>query len=343
MRRSLIAFFGYIIIAVGSISSYYAGFVPNLDFFGVLIILGLLFALNIAVFLLIRSGVNQRFKDPSLTLLQLLIGICFATVLCYHMANVIRGVGTVLYIMVFIFGTFRLRMADFLILAGVTILLYILAMGLLYYNHPGSVDLKLEVVRTVILTVALLWISYMANYIANLRRKIKRMASHDALTDVYNRREIFEVLEREKAFSDRAGIPFSLCILDLDDFKKINDTHGHQTGDAILKTFARAVKQNIRSEDYLGRYGGEEFLVIFVNFECKNSDAGCVQRLNAAVHHLNFSDIAEDLRLTVSIGVASYTPSETIDTLIARADEALYRAKAKGKDRVEFHTGDAGS
>ncbi|MDY6905748.1 MAG: GGDEF domain-containing protein [Thermodesulfobacteriota bacterium] len=343
MRRSLIAFSGYTVIAVAAVFSYYAGFVRGLHLLGVVAVLGLLFLLNVGVFVLIRTGANLRFKDPSLTIFQLLIGIIFATILCYHMANPIRGAGTVIYILVFVFGTFRLRMTDFLVLSAITTILYILAMALLYYKHPGSVDLKLEGVRTVILAVALMWVSYMANYIANLRRKIKRLASHDALTDVYNRREIFEILEREKSFSDRSGIPFSLCILDLDDFKAINDTHGHQAGDAVLKAFAREVKNNIRSEDYLGRYGGEEFLVVFVNFECQGSDAGCVQRLLNATQGLNFSEIADNLEVTVSIGVAAYIPSETIDTLIARADEALYRAKAGGKNRIEFHSGNTAS
>lgn len=343
MRRALIALSGYTVIAIASIFSYYAGFVRGLHLSGVFAILLLLFLLNVGVFLLIRTGINQRFKDPSLTLLQLLIGIIFATVLCYHMANPIRGAGTVIYILVFVFGTFRLRMSDFLVLSATTTILYILAMALLYHNHPAEVDLKLEGVRTVILAVALMWVSYMANYIANLRRRIKRLASHDALTDVYNRREIFEILEREKSFSDRSGIPFSLCILDLDDFKAINDTYGHQAGDTVLRAFARTVKNLIRSEDYLGRYGGEEFLVVFVNFECKDSDAGCVQRLLTATRQLNFSDISKEMKVTVSIGVASYIPGETIDTLIARADQALYRAKAGGKNRIEFHAGNSGS
>lgn len=338
VRRTFIALAGYAVVFVAYTICYYGGFLERINLAGILLIfLGFLMA-NVGVLFLIYTNVNLHLKDPSLTVPQLLIGIFLATILSYFMASTIRGAGTVIYILVFVFGTFRLRLRDFLIFVGFTTVLYGWTMAVLAHNHSAAVNIRLEMVRGAILTMALLWVSYIANYIANLRRKIKRLASHDALTEVYNRREIFEILEREKAFADRSGYPFSLCILDLDDFKAINDTYGHQAGDRVLKAFANTIKDNIRSEDYAGRYGGEEFIVVFVNFECRDNTTSCVQRLLTVTSHMTFPEIDDTLKVTVSIGVAAYQPDESIDDMILRADEALYRAKANGKNRIEYTT-----
>lgn len=334
MRRSLIALTGYVVITLGSTLVASAGLIRGNSLSVLALVMSLFILMAIFFPALIYTGVNRRFKDPSLTLPQLLQAIFFVTVFSYFMVSEIRGVSTVLYILVFVFGTFRLRLREFMGLVALTVALYAGAMALLHYRHPDAVTVKLEIIRGAILVLSLLWVSYMANYIANLRRRIKEMASFDALTEVYNRREIFEILDREKSFSDRSAIPFSLCILDLDDFKEVNDTYGHQAGDEVLKAFARALRENVRTEDYVGRYGGEEFLVVFVNFECRDNSATCVARLLKVTERLSFPGIADGLKITTSIGVSAYRPSETIDAVIARADQALYEAKAAGKNRI---------
>jgi diguanylate cyclase (GGDEF)-like protein len=254
------------------------------------------------------------------------------------MEGELRGTGCLIYTMVFVFGTFKTQLLKLFLLSLITTAMYAASMFFLHYHDPSAVDFRLEVLRSGILLVALLWISYMASYIALLRLKIKKLATHDDLTGVYSRREIYEVLEREKALSDRSNNPFSLCILDLDDFKKINDTYGHQAGDQVLKSFAESVKKDIRSADYVGRYGGDEFFVIFVNFDCALSDDGCanINRLLSMTRQLRFPEISDSINLTVSAGVAVYGPHESIDSLVGRADKALYSAKAKGKNRIEF-------
>ncbi|MFZ5562700.1 MAG: GGDEF domain-containing protein [Thermodesulfobacteriota bacterium] len=334
MRRSLIALSGYAVITMGSSLVASSGLIRGISLPFLALFMGLFVAMALLPPVLIRKGVNLRFKDPSLTLPQLLQAILFVTVFSYFLTSEIRGVSTVLYILIFVFGTFRLKLREFLGLVALTVALYGGAMVLLAHSQPEEVSTKLEVTRWVILLLSLLWVSYMANYIANLRRRIKLMASFDPLTEVYNRREIFEILDREKSFSDRSGIPFSLCILDLDDFKEVNDTYGHQAGDRVLKAFARALKENVRTEDYVGRYGGEEFLVVFVNFDCRDNSATCVARLLNVTQRLTFPGISNDLKITTSIGVSAYRPSETIDAVVARADQALYEAKAAGKNRI---------
>ncbi len=334
LRRAFLAFQGYVLIAVGAMLSYYFGFARDIGILGFATIFFALLAANLVVFVLLHTGLNRRFADPSLTLFQLLIGIIFCTVLVYYTKSPLRGIDILLYLLVLMFGVFRLRLIYFIILSILSTFLYAATIALLYHFHPAHVDIRLEAIRTATLLLATTWVSFIFNYIANLRRKIWRIASHDELTGLYNRREIFRILAREKALSQRSGLPFSLCILDLDDFKAVNDTYGHLDGDYALKEFARTLKENIRSEDYAGRYGGEEFIVIFVNYNFKDHQKPSACRLLEAIRNLRFPDISDNLRITASIGMAVYRPQESIDSLLARADQALYQAKLKGKNQI---------
>lgn len=339
VRRFLIALGGYLLLMFVLVFIFAAGYTRGLTLLGFSAILfGHLLA-NFIIFMLFHTGINVRFADPSLTMLQILVGILFCTVLSYYSADAMRGVILMVYILIFMFGTFRLKLVDFFMLVAVAVILYGGTVMLLYFSHPETVSPRLEIMRTFSLLMALGWVSLMGNYIAQLRIRIKRMASHDHLTDIFNRREAFDILSREKAFSDRSGIPFSVCMIDLDNFKQINDNYGHLAGDAVLKAVAAAFTDNVRNEDYVARYGGEEFLVVFVNFECRENSAGCVQRLIDVTEALRFPDISNSLRVTASLGVTAYRPLESIDTLISRADKAMYDAKAKGKNRAEFLPG----
>lgn len=338
MRRLLIAVVGYCVISVVFLTYYWAGFARGLSFTGVLLVIFSIMAVNALVFLLICTRINQRFKDPGMTVAQLLIGIFFSTVLCFYMESEIRGSGSLIYTMVFVFGTFGMRLVGLFLLSGMTTGLYAGAMGLLRFSDPGAVSVKLEILRCGILLIALMWISYMAIYIALLRRKIKRMAARDDLTGVLNRREIYERLELEKARCDRGQSPFSLCVLDLDDFKQVNDIYGHQAGDQVLKKFAEMLQKNIRSTDYVGRYGGEEFFVVFVNHDGRHQahSRRHLERMLALTRQLRFDGIPDNVKMTISAGVTEYRFFESIDSLVSRADQALYRAKSKGKDCIEY-------
>ncbi|MFO8049991.1 MAG: GGDEF domain-containing protein [Desulfosudaceae bacterium] len=336
IRRTLMAVASYLFIGAGCYLGIRLGYARDLGLSVVLIITAGVSGVYLIILTIMYRGINERFRDPSLTLFQILCGIVFITIIAYYMVDRIRGTASVLYILAFMFGTFRLRLRDLLVLTGITGGLYAGAMTLLHFSDSGAVDPQLESMRWVIMMMALVWVSYMANYISKLRRRITRLATHDALTGVLSRREIFEVLSREKAFSDRAGTPFSLCMLDLDDFKQMNDTYGHQAGDAVLNAFARALEDNTRTTDYVGRYGGEEFMVVFSNFQCQESQSSGTERLLAATPNLRFPDISPQVKITTSIGIATYQPGESTDALVTRADAALYEAKENGKDQAVF-------
>jgi two-component system cell cycle response regulator len=169
------------------------------------------------------------------------------------------------------------------------------------------------------------------------REDLRDQATRDSLTRLWNRSFILGEMGRELARSERESRPLGVVIVDLDHFKQINDTHGHQAGDAVLREAARRMQNGIRQYDSIGRYGGEEFLILLPG--C--SEADCFSQADRLRKQLAQTDMfANDasLRVTASFGVTSAPPGETCtqEALIRRADEALYVAKRSGRNRVEI-------
>ena len=166
--------------------------------------------------------------------------------------------------------------------------------------------------------------------------KLVEMATQDFLTGLLNRRETFHRLDEELQRSRRLATPFSVLLLDLDHFKQVNDVHGHSAGDLVLQAVAAALRQGVRPYDLCCRYGGEEFLVILPETALEAA-AGIAERLRHDIENLKIAVTKKtDLRITASIGAATLVGNESIDQLIARADEAMYNAKASGRNRVSL-------
>lgn len=172
---------------------------------------------------------------------------------------------------------------------------------------------------------------------ARLLRNIELMATHDGLTQLKNRREIDRLLNLECVRADRYGNPLSVMMLDIDHFKRVNDIHGHQTGDDVLRVVAQTIKQNIRETDIAGRYGGEELLVVAIDTACEVAKT-LAQRLNMAIKAASIKlTNGESISVTVSIGVScNSSERQSAESLVKSADEALYQAKESGRDRVCF-------
>jgi len=166
--------------------------------------------------------------------------------------------------------------------------------------------------------------------------EIRRLTFIDSLTSAYNHRFFQEALAKEVHRSVRTGREFALAMLDIDNFKRINDTFGHPVGDEILKGLVEEMVSNARDTDVVARYGGEEFAIIFADTPAASArDAGNRMRELVARRELNMPSIGRALRVTVSIGVAVYPHDGTTPTdLVARADAALYFAKKNGKNQV---------
>ena len=163
-------------------------------------------------------------------------------------------------------------------------------------------------------------------------RQTERLAVTDKLTGIYNRHRLDQVLGDETLKAERYGDAFGVIILDIDHFKRINDRHGHRTGDTVLREFVDVLRNNCRQSDILGRWGGEEFLIIVPHAD-KPTLLVFAEKLRSAIEAAPFDDVEH---VTTSIGASVYRDGDNPDTLIKRADDALYEAKEKGRNAVAF-------
>jgi len=167
------------------------------------------------------------------------------------------------------------------------------------------------------------------------KEQLEKLSTTDPLTGCFNRRELQRRLDEEIRRSGRSGTPLSCLCIDIDHFKKVNDTHGHPCGDEVLRRVADSLGGRIRSTDCLCRSGGEEFTLLL---SCCNADAAhaMAEHLRLAIAAIEIPVEAGMLSVTISLGVSGYRPgSDDADSLLSRADRALYRAKALGRNRVE--------
>jgi diguanylate cyclase (GGDEF)-like protein len=170
-------------------------------------------------------------------------------------------------------------------------------------------------------------------------RALKQQATHDQLTDLWNRRAIHDFLMHEASRAGREQAPIGVVLADIDHFKLINDTYGHFVGDVVLRQVADRLRSELRDYDRIGRYGGEEFLIVLPG--CGADDAvRQAERLRRAVQHSPFATSGAKLTVTISAGVAVEQAGLMADvsTLLQRSDMALYRAKHSGRNRVELFT-----
>ncbi len=185
-------------------------------------------------------------------------------------------------------------------------------------NFPVPEDNKLDVIKKI-------------NFMYS---RTRYLSLTDALTGLYNRRHFDNTIEREFMRSKRYGGDLSLAIIDIDFFKKINDTYGHLCGDYILKEAAYLIMDNFRKTDFVFRYGGEEFVVILTETNLASSKIP-LERLRAKIAEYPFVFNGQPLHITVSTGVSSNN-AETIEEFLDNADKALYRAKQTGRNKVEI-------
>ncbi|KAF2960845.1 diguanylate cyclase [Thermotoga sp. 38H-to] len=164
----------------------------------------------------------------------------------------------------------------------------------------------------------------------NLNEKLEKLSVTDELTGLFNRRKMDEELEKEFHLWKRHRRPFSLLMIDIDDFKKVNDTYGHLVGDDVLKRVARLLVSSLRASDVVARWGGEEFLILCPETTL-NEAMSLAERIRTKIEGETFEN---GLNVTVSIGVCEMKDHETIDDLLKEADDNLYLAKQRGKNRV---------
>lgn len=304
-------------------------------------------AVNALFFALIRSGWNLRLADPSLTAPQ----IVAAMLLHLHpmaAGGTVRGPLLLLAPIPFLYGLFRLDQRRLLALGGCYLAGYLALLGGLALRER-SLDPAVEALRFIALAVVLTQIAWVGGYLTRLRQKLRErneeleealtriaeLATHDELTGLPNRRALLDGLESAVRRCERGARPVVVALLDLDHFKEVNDTWGHGAGDAVLRRVARSVAGGVRRGDAFGRLGGEEFVAVLTETD-RLGAGGMAERLRQTVESLDLGDVAEGLRITVSIGLAVWRPGEDGGRLLGRADRALYAAKRGGRNAVAW-------
>jgi len=236
-----------------------------------------------------------------------------------------------------ILSLISLRTRDFCAMAAAPTILYVACAALRLPPLEAVNAVMMYLVGLVIAFVMLLAARDFRRRSLALELELVRISRHDSLTGVFNRGYITELALRELELARRHQRPLAVAMLDIDHFKSINDTHGHDVGDQVIQELARVCKAKLRSTDYFGRFGGEEFIVVMP--ETGKAEAlEAAERLRSFIEQTTVAAESRDVKFTASIGVAVLPAGSTEDwqALLKRADVALYKGKQMGRNRVEI-------
>ncbi len=341
----------YLLWAILTIAAWLAGLIV----FQLPIAVGMgagVIATVLGFWLMFATGANLRFRDPSLTLAQCAIGLVWLMLLMYVVPEW-RDLLLAVFLIVLMFGTFQLRPRQFVALSFAAFAGYVTMSGIDLAVGFGNETAARWLFRCAVVGSLMVWCAYFGIQLGTLRdklfkrneqleemvREVSHLAERDDLTQAFNRRAIIETLGRLREGALRYGEPFSIIIVDLDFFKQVNDRFGHMVGDRVLADFSNRIRAELRLLDEiepvaddrrLGRYGGEEFILILPRTRMAGAEQ-CAERVRRVTAGHGFGG---GISITVSAGVAQYAGAESIETLLRRADMALYAAKAAGRNVV---------
>lgn len=298
------------------------------------------------IYAALRSGWNLRLADPAMTLPQIMGAEAWVAV-AYLMFAPVRGALLMLLSLTLVFGIFNLDARGRRICNSFAMGTIGIGMTTMATLHPDRYPPHIEFMHFVLVATILPVVSMLGAQLGNIRQRLRRqrnelelalerireLATRDDLTGLYNRRYMQERLTQQIRQMERSGGRFSLCLADLDHFKRINDTHGHGIGDQVLRQFADIAQICLRESDTLARWGGEEFLILLPDTGAGQA-ALSMERLRVAVADLCTLREIPGLTVTFSAGVTECRSGETAEQAVERADRALYRAKAEGRNRI---------
>ena len=297
------------------------------------------------VALLIGVEWNLTLEDPDMAVPQMIWELT-VVVLTSHYALELKPVVLLSGLAMIVMGANRLKRSQQILVATYGLLIYMVSVSFL--TSLDSLGWATEMVLMIAFGLVLGFgpalyqferkifenvITDKNEELQTALEQIRDMAVRDELTGVYNRRHVQDFLQHEKAMSDRTQHQFSICYVDLDYFKQVNDRFGHATGDEVLKSFARVAEQVSREVDCVGRIGGEEFVLVLSG--TNETDAViCAERLANGLKDMHVTRVEPRYRMTASVGIAEYQVGETIEEMLDRADKAMYDAKRAGRDRI---------
>ncbi|MEO7072562.1 MAG: GGDEF domain-containing protein [Rhodanobacter sp.] len=300
-------------------------------------------------YLALRSGLSTRSRDPALTVSQILVGLLFAN-WAYLMAGEGRAVALMPMLLLLVFGAFVLHWKKLAVLTTVALAGFgtsVVALQRLRWVHPGAAaqsDLNEDLLYLASLAILLPVAAFLAAQLSRLRSKLRaksralasaldevqRLAEFDELTGLANRRNASHYLAAQHAKAQLDGSGFVVALIDLDNFKHINDTRGHDGGDRALQAFAAAARPLMRGTDLMARWGGEEFLIVMPATSAQGAYDATL-RLLERVRTLSGESGSP---LSFSAGIASYEAGEPVASTVARADRRMYIAKDAGRSQV---------
>ncbi|MCR5882095.1 GGDEF domain-containing protein [Rhizobacter sp. J219] len=299
----------------------------------------------LAVYLALRSGWSQRFRDPSLALVQIVVALLWIAIV-YALTGPMHAAMLPLLVLSMASAVVNLdvRQARFITLFA--ILLMTAVMALASALDPEVYVPKVQFCLWGLMACTLPTGLLNSMQLKRLKQRLKTqreelkvaltrlhdLATHDELTGLSNRAHVSELLAQYVERHRDGGEPFSIALLDLDFFKRVNDTHGHGVGDEVLKAFAQAVRQTVRESDVPARWGGEEFLILLPQTGAENARV-VLERLRERFTTQQVSASVPSLRASFSAGLASPSPGDTLAVMVERADQALYAAKTAGRNR----------
>ena len=308
---------------------------------------------SIAFFALARSRAGLRIHDATFTEAQILWGV-FAIDWAYAMCGAWRSSALLPLVMAINFGTLTLNGGRLMRVTAIAILSLAATIAVMHgLGWHRLEDLWLDLSNLAFVSAITPCAALLSARFGAVRQQLKaqhlqleqalarieEIATRDPLTGIPNRRYTLDVLAVETDRLARGGKPFTVALIDLDHFKRVNDTHGHGRGDAVLRRFAELSGAEIRKTDVIARWGGEEFLLVSPDTDTVGARA-LLDRIRGSLKVTVHDDLPAGFRLTVSIGLACAVPGESIERLLERADQSLYRAKRLGRDRIE-EAGDA--
>jgi diguanylate cyclase (GGDEF)-like protein len=355
LRRFFMAVISYGLWVALGLAGYFGGVLPiktdlSLPIHPLLLIVGGIVISNSVVFVVIRSGLNKLFTDPSLTLFQCMVAMCWILALMYFSPPA-RDLMLMVYVMTMLFGMFQLSRGELVFLALFALAGYGFLLASEGVFDAGQAERTRESLHFAVLSVMVIWCAYFGNYVGRLKQTLRQQnrdlrrsvesvtyqADRDDLTRAYSRRFIMGSLDQEKIRADDKNQTFSICIFDLDHFKRVNDRFGHLAGDQVLAEFTLRASSVLRTMDQvrrrghpMGRYGGEEFIVLLPATGLPGA-VNCAERIRELTAERKFVD---NIKVTVSVGVSQYRANEDVKETIRRADEALYVAKSAGRNKV---------
>jgi diguanylate cyclase (GGDEF)-like protein len=296
---------------------------------------------------MIRSGANRRMRDPAMTMPQMVSGVLAAAWL-YSFTGAAHPMGFVFLAIVLMFGIFGLSVRQILGLGFGAMLLFAVTMALMVRRDPQHYPPRLELMYFMMLFVMVGCLAVLTVRLQRIRERlhlqkteleaaiahIHRLATHDELTGLVNRRHMQELLETERLRSQRTRTPWCIVMLDLDHFKRINDIHGHAVGDDVLRALSQHTNALVRKTDVVARWGGEEFVLLLPASTLAEA-AVSIERLREHFHSAPLHVHGMTLKLSFSAGLTAHHPGEPVSQTLERADKLCYRAKDLGRNRVE--------